>query len=721
MISFESLLKKSKKKIPNLNEEFFREVFDFARKKHDGQKRAGGEKFISHPIAVANILLDFSSDQAMIFAALLHDVAEDSDTSIDEISKKFGKEIGKLVAGMTKLSHVKACGEDRQIGSLRKMFLAMAKDIRVVLIKLADRLHNMQTLQFLSEEKQVRIARETLLIYAQIANRLGVFKLKSPLEDLAFFYLYPDEYHKISEQIIKHETYRDRIVKNAKNRIEKLFYENKIKGEVLGRVKHIYSIYKKLKRKDVDSINEIYDIFAIRIIVPKIADCYAMLGIIHKYFIPLSKRFKDYIAVPKSNGYQSIHTTVIGLSGIKNKTFPIEIQIRTPKMNEEAEFGVAAHWHYKEKGSNSPAEKSKEWISDLVEMERQFKNNKEFVQEISTDQFSDRIFALTPAGEIKDLPIGATPIDFAFSIHTDIGIRMHSAKINRKIVPLDYKIQNGEVIEIVTRKNAVPNQNWLQQCVTGRAKNRIRAFLRKKDESVLFREGKEIFNKNLVRFGLTKLDQKLSILKNYGNKNLTRKDREEILLRIGNGSISALSVLKKIITEKDKKKTKVVDSKIIKKTKKTDEPNKNSIIIEGQSGLPIKMASCCHPQSPDQIVGFVTRGNSVTIHRRDCHSLAKLDPKRFVESYFFGQKPMQKVFLEIKLVFDRIGLLHDISAIFLREQVNVLNFFFKNRHIVVGTMIFVIEINDLERLDSVISKLENISGVGSVRQIREDY
>ncbi len=714
MLSVDQLLKKADTFIPDLDKKRVKEAFVFAKEQHKGQKRASGEDYIYHPLTIANLLLDFLPDEDALIAALLHDVTEECDLTPKDIEKKFGKTVANLVDGMEKLSHVRAYGKDRQIGSLRKMFLAMAKDIRVVLIKLVDRLHNMQSLHFLRKDKQERIAEETLTIYAPIAARLGIYALKGPLEDLSFFYLYPDKYTDIAQQMRKHEPYRTRILKNAKKELKKALEEDDVLGEINGRVKHYYSIYKKMQRKNSESIDSLYDIFALRVVVPTIKDCYVVLGRIHQYWTPLSKRFKDYIAVPKPNGYKSLHTTVIGLSGIKTKSVPIEIQIRTPKMQEEAEYGVAAHWHYKD-GSRTPL-KPGVWVKHLADIENKIKSNKEFFQNIQIDTFSDRIFVLTPNGDVKDLPQGATPVDFAFAVHSDVGMRIKIAKVNGKIVPLDYQLENGNVVEIVTSRDSNPHQNWISFVKTTSARNKIRNYLKSQNREKIVREGRELLNKQLVRFGLEELDPHLQALKNINNKKRTLKEREEILERIGNGSLSASKIVKNLLGKKDLSKkpaNKTYKTKIISETGEVGE-----ILVSGEKKIPVKMPKCCAPKEGDRIIGFITRGGHVTVHKTDCKTIKNLDHARMVDARWASDKSALVTFI-VNTNTDRVGLLRDIVDIFVKSGVSLKSFGFLERISPISAQIYLkAVVNNFEMITILMDRIESVDGVVSVK--RED-
>lgn len=711
MLSFDSLIEKAHNLIPNINEERVRKAFFVASEVHKGQKRESGEDYIYHPLTIANSLLDFLPDEDALIAALLHDTTEDGKLTIEDLKNDFGETVAELVNGLEKLSHVSAHGKDRQIGSLRKMFLAMAKDIRVVLIKLADRLHNMQSLHFLRKDKQERIAEETLTIYAPIAARLGVYALKGPLEDLSFFYLYPEDYADIAQQMKKHEPYRTRILKNAKRDVLKILAEDGVKGEITGRIKHYYSIFKKLQKKETGDIDNLYDIFALRIIVPTIKDCYVVLGRIHQHWTPLAKRFKDYIAVPKPNNYRSLHTTVIGLSGVKTRSVPIEIQIRTPEMQEEAEYGIAAHWNYKEKRGS---EEASVWVRHLADIENKIKSNQEFVKNLQLDTFSDRIYVLTPNGDVKDLPFGATPIDFAFSVHTDVGMHIKAAKVNGKIVPLDYQLENGNVVAIITTKDSNPHQNWISFVKTTTARNKIRQYLKSQDKEKIIREGKDLINKQLKRFGLEELDPHLQALKEINGKKKTMREREEILERVGNGSLNAVKVVKGLLkTEEDKQAPK----KQTYKTEIESESGKTSeILISGEEKIPVKMPQCCEPKEGDKIIGFITRGGHVTIHKKNCNTLKNLDPNRLVEARWASDKSSSVNFI-VKLKSDRVGILRDVVDIFVKHNVNLEGFgYLDNSSPLSPTLYFKAMISNFELVSHLMDRIEQIDGVAEVKK-----
>lgn len=706
------ILEKAAKKIKGLDTTRLDRVIDLCAEKCANKKRLSGEPFFFHPLAIAEIVLDITPDQNMLLAALLHKIPDRSKSFWERCKEDFGEEACEMVKRIDRINAIRIPGEKGQVEILREMFLAMAKDIRVVIIKLAERLHDLQTYTALPPHDREELANETLSIFAPLAGRLGIFHLKAPLEDLSFEILEPEKYREIKIKLEKGEQERDQAITEAKKILEEILKKNGITAQIFGRTKHIWSIAQKMKKKGHDHLEDIYDIFALRAVVSNVKECYQSLGIIHEYFTPLPRRFKDYIAVPKANGYQSLHTTVAGLG---SKHFPVEIQIRSEKMDEEAEYGVAAHWHYKEKGSQkriSQESGAKKWIDGLLEMEEQLRENEDF----SGESFSERIFAVTPNGDIKDLPIGSTPIDFAFAIHSDVGLRLKVAKINGRVVPLGRKIENGDVIEIITARDATPNQNWLSSCASNRAKNHLRAFFRKKDDTTLLREGKILLGKALARFGLPELDQNLSVLNLYLKKKRTKKEREELLVRVGNGSMSPVVIVKNLL-EKDHSQG---SRKAIEKKTETPEKKEEKIIIEGSENLPTKIASCCHPQTGDEIAGFVTRGNHVTIHRADCKTFKKLNPARLVEAHFEGKKLPNRAIVETnRIVKDRKGLLRDVVSIFAEENINVVEVSFPEQSEFHGKMRFVVEYENFEQIDQAIERIEEIPEIERVTRVEE--
>jgi len=713
------IIKGAKSYLPHVDEERLKKVYEFAKKAHKDEVRESGDPYITHPLEVTKILLDLRPDEDSLVASMLHDVLENTPIDVDTLRKEFGEGVIPLLKGMEKLGTIYYRGHEREIENLRKMFLAMADDIRVILIKLADRLHNMRTLQYIPEEKQKRIAQETLTIYSPIAARLGIYRIKNELDDLSFKYLYPQDFKRLETDMKAFAGRQKNIIKKSKATLAKTLKKAGIKNELEGRVKHIYSIYKKLKRKDKNYISELYDIFALRIIVKDEAECYQVLGILHKNWTPLARRFKDYIGHPKPNGYQSLHTTLIGLCSEVNNQ-PIEVQIRSHEMNLVAKYGVAAHWQYKEKGGYSiavPEDKLK-WIQNLVSIHESLKNNIEFIESLNVDIFHDRIFALTPKGDVFDLPQDATPVDFAYSVHTDIGHKCKGAKVNGQIVPLDYKLKNGQVVEILLSNNAQPNRYWLSFVVTSHAKNRIKQWFNSQDRDNLIKIGKELINKHLKRFNQPPLDPDLNLLKKCSDKKMTIREREELLEKIGNGSVDAMSMIKKILPpEKVMKKSskKTITKEVLTEGVKLENAE---VLITGEKGYKTQIATCCMPKPNDEIVGYVTRGRGVTIHKKSCKVLRGHSDDRLIKATWSMQKATEyEVKLKIKRQ-SRIGMLRDIADVFVVAELPILdiqNIRYENSD--VGEMIITASLDSLETLNTVIQKLEEIPGIFSVKEI----
>ncbi|MBI2639061.1 bifunctional (p)ppGpp synthetase/guanosine-3',5'-bis(diphosphate) 3'-pyrophosphohydrolase [Candidatus Peregrinibacteria bacterium] len=739
--TIEEIIDRAKAYLPSLNEQKVRRAYYFAEEAHKDQTRFSGDPYIVHPLNVAAILLDFHPDENSIVTALLHDVAEDTVHTLDEIEKAFGSEIRELCWGLVKLSKVRSKLDDPQTENLRKLFLAMAKDFRVVLLKLCDRLHNMRTLEFVRPEKRKRIAQETLNIYAPIAARLGIYRLKSQLEDLCFQYLLYEEYENIQNQLAKTGKWREKYIETAKKILMETLSKEGIQAQVDGRVKSSYSIYRKMKKKNKTAVDEVFDVFAMRIILPDIykygkeyiGHIYTALGVLHNHFTPLANRFKDYIAVPKVNGYRSLHTTVIGL-GPKVHTQPTEIQIRTESMHEAAEFGIAAHWVYEEdiapltieaaKAAQSASflQQQKDWISGLQKIEEEIKSNHELLENLRVDVFQDRIFVLTPRGDVKDLPVGATPVDFAYCVHTEVGNHCIGAKTNGVMVPLDHELKSGEVVEIVTRKNAKPSQHWLAFVKTNHARNRIRSWFRNLDEGKHLRDGKELLNEKLVQFGQPTLDVNLSVLRAYDGKNLSLKDREDVLCEIGKGSLLASAAVRKIFSVEEllmgglvpaHRKHAGIGTAPPKKKKAKEEDKKPTVVIGGQSNVPYQFVQCCDADFSDELVGYITRGRGVSLHRKRCPVLKNSQDGRLVPvkvAHEPGEVGRYPVCITVE-ADDRVGLVRDISAIIAESSVNIIDARHESLSSENAAMNFVLEIESVDQLERVLSNLEKIPSV----------
>jgi len=686
-----------------------KEALFFASRCHAGQKRKTGEIFVYHPVSVALPLAKLKFDYETICAALLHDVSEDACVSEKEIEKKFGKTIAGLVNGLTKLSkiHFKDHMEEYSVENLRKMFLAMAQDVRVVIIKLSDRLHNLQTLEGHKSFKQRQIiAKESLDIYAPLASRLGMGWLKGSIEDLAFPHLKPKEYkwtrNILEETIPAKEVFLVKFQKEGKKKI----LENNIEiVEIHGRVKRLFSLYKKLQRYD-KNINRIYDLVAIRIIVPSVSDCYKALGIVHENFRPLIGRIKDYIAVPKTNGYQSLHTTVL-----TSDAEIAEVQIRTAKMHEEAEYGIAAYWHYDEvgkpkHGEKAPAEKLN-WIKQLAEWQKDLKDNSEFKKSLRIDFFKDRLFVFTPLGEVLDLPEGATPVDFAYNIHTDVGHKCIGAKINDKLVPLDYKLENGDMIEIVTSKVQRPSHDWLEFVKTNQAKTKIKNWFKKGNRIKNIEDGKEILNHRLRYLKNISIDRVKRVKKDDAFKKFHLDNFDSVLAMIGQGEINADRIIREIFPDKEI---------LIKKPKKffffgkSDSPR---AIIEGQRGILTNIAKCCNPIMGDRIKAYITRSKGASVHKADCPELSKTNAGERVLSAEWDRdsESLSTVTIEVRSL-DRVGLLKDITSLLSEKNINITNLIYKTKtksDLVIFTL--TIEIMNLSNLLRIIESIEKIDGV----------
>ena len=614
---------------PELPIEEVDRAYVFAKQAHEGQTRYSGEPYILHPVAATHHLLRLHPDLASIQACLMHDVTEDTPVKIERIEKEFGKEVATLVLGLEKLAVVKTRGAGQQDEKWQKMFLAMAKDLRIVFIKLSDRLHNMQTLAHVPREKQERIARETLGVHAAIASRLGIYDFKSELEDLAFEYLYPLEHAKLALQVKAQRAKSQETMEFAMSQVEQLLAREALPiADVQGRFKHLYSIFQKMQRKGQEDLNDIYDVFALRVILKdqikdgqgQIAHLYGTLGILHANFLPLQDRFKDYVAVPKPNGYRSLHTTVFGLGGVLSDE-PMEVQIRTESMHREAEIGIASHAVYKlgaqQKEVFSGVKAQMNWLKSLAEQEP---------GSMELDLYPENIFVLTPRHEVVELPRGATPIDFAYSIHSDLGNKLAHAKANGKVVPLDYQLKNGQMVEVGTRNNATPSRYWIGLVKTGSARMKIKNWFNRQDKESNTVLGRNLVNEQLALFEKPLLDDKFALLKNYAGKTRTFQDREQLLELVGLGTMSAAQMVKTLHPE-------IHESEFSERPAK--EPLEGlalteQVLVTGEENLPVVFSACCKPKSPDAIIGYVTRGHSIRIHRQSCRELAGLEGERFV-------------------------------------------------------------------------------------------
>ena len=697
-------------------------AFTLADKAHEGQFRASGEPYIMHPLAVAEILAHLQIDHITLIAALLHDVVEDTEYTKEDIEKLFGAEVAFLVDGVTKLNQFQyETKEDRQMENYRKMILAMAKDVRVVVIKLGDRLHNMRTLKHMRSDKQKRIAKETLEIFAPLAHRLGIFNVKWELEDLSFRYLEPDKYYDLVDQMKQKRQAREDIVNDTMEQLTKALGEAGIKADIKGRPKHFYSIYKKMK-KDNRDLSQIYDLLAVRVIVDTVPDCYAVLGIAHSIWKPLPYRFKDYISMPKSNMYQSLHTTVIGTMGQ-----PVEIQIRTWEMHRVSEYGVAAHWRYKEgnKGADKEFDQKVAWLRQVLEWQ-DTSNPKELVNALKLDVFSGEVFVFTPKGDVVKLPIGSVPLDFAYRVHTDVGHRCVGSKVNGKIVPLDYTLQNGDIVDIIISKTGKPSLDWLNIVGSSESKNKIRNWFKRENKEENIEKGLEALEREAKRLNYSWKELCADNRIQQVVKQLKSNTENELYAACGYGGIPVSTVLLRLVElykkskeHEDARKTteQIIEKLKVQGAKKAK--NGTGVLVKGEPGVMVRMAKCCNPVPGDDIIGYITRGRGVSVHRSDCTSLGHTpeDLERMIEvSWDEASSESFHVGIDIQ-AYDRSGILMEVMAVLSELKITITNMNAKVLENTKNVMInIVVEIRDISQLDFVMTKLRRIREVYTVQR-----
>jgi guanosine-3',5'-bis(diphosphate) 3'-pyrophosphohydrolase len=696
---------------PEADVDSIRRAYIFSAKVHQGQTRLSGEAYLNHPIEVAAIIASLKLDAATVIASLLHDTIEDTNTTLEEITTMFGAEVAMLVDGMTKLSRMELQSrEQREADNFRKMIVAMAKDIRVILIKLADRLHNMRTLKSLPPEKQKRIAQETLDIYAPLANRLGISKIKTELEDLSFMYLnreaYDDLSRKVNQRRIERETYINDLIEIMKRQLA----EHGYKGEVKGRPKHFYSIYLKMLKQGI-SFEDVYDLIAIRIITDTKVNCYAILGLIHSLWTPVPGRFKDFIGVPKSNLYQSLHTTVIGPKGER-----VEFQIRTEEMHRLAEEGIAAHWRYKEKSAISQREEQQfAWLRQLLEWQRDLPDAKEFMDTVKGDLFPDMVYVFTPRGDVKELPQGSTPVDFAYSVHTDIGHQCVAAKVNGRIVPLKHVLRNGDKIEVTTQTGHTPSRDWLKFVKTSKARTRIKAWLKAEERRRSILLGKELLEKDLKKHELnpSKVFKSEDLL--HLANEMSHNTLDDLLAAIGYGKVSAHLVANKLAPEKTH-----IEPIPKKPPQKHAKPSGGGMKISGMDNMLIHLSKCCNPVPGDKVIGFITRGRGVSIHTADCPNVGEItfDKDRLIDvSWGDLQTAAHAVKISVKTQ-DKPGLLASVSTSISAADANITHAEAITGEDRQATLNFTIDIKDVEHLNKIIKNIEGIKGVLDVKRVK---
>lgn len=733
---YDQLLASIRKYHPSEDISMVERAYKLASGAHKDQKRKSGEPYIIHPLYVAIILAELEMDKETIVAGLLHDVVEDTDVTEEEIQRDFGEEVALLVDGVTKLGQLSYDADklEVQAENLRKMFLAMAKDIRVIIIKLADRLHNMRTLQYMKPEKQKEKARETMDIYAPIAQRLGISRIKTELDDLALKYLEPEAYYDLVEKVAQRKSVREAHIDALVKEISKIISEAGIKAQIMGRAKHFFSIYKKMVNQH-KTLDQIYDLFAIRIIVADVKDCYAALGVIHEHYTPIPGRFKDYIAMPKPNMYQSLHTTLIGPGGR-----PFEIQIRTEEMHRTSEYGIAAHWKYKEanngNGINGEEEKLS-WLRQILEWQQGTADNQEFLSLLKTDLdlFADTVFCFTPNGDVKTLPMGSTPIDFAYSIHSAVGNKMVGAKVGGKLVPIDYTIANGDQIEIITSANSKgPSRDWLNIVKSPQARNKINQWFRHefKEENIV--RGKDMLvnyckNKGLNYSDLNKPEYQDKVQKKYGFR-----DWDSVLAAVGHGGLREAQIINRMLEEQRKEEQANVTDEVILRASTGDREKafqannakkRSGIVVKGLADVAVHFSKCCSPVPGDEIVGFVTRGRGVSIHRTDCSNIIQLpdiDRDRLIKAEWQGGAADEELghgqyLAEIRIFANnRTGLLVDISKVFTEREIDIASINSRTNKKGVATISVSFHTKGKDELASVVEKLRQIESIFDIER-----
>lgn len=724
---YSRLIEKIKENKLNCDLSIIEKAYNFSKAAHEGQHRESGEPYIVHPLEVAGILAELELDCTSIVAAILHDIIEDTAYTSEQLRENFGDEVVMLVEGVTKLGKIPyTTKEEQQAENLRKMFLAMSKDIRVILIKLADRLHNMRTLKYKAPEKQTEIAKETIEIYAPLAHRLGISKIKWELEDISLRYLDPQGYYDLVDKIAKkrkeREAYITKITETLSVKIKELGIEG---AQVDGRPKHFYSIYKKMKTKH-KTLEEIYDLFAVRVIVNSVQDCYAVLGLVHELYKPIPGRFKDYIAMPKPNMYQSLHNTLLGPEGI-----PFEIQIRTWEMHRVAEVGIAAHWKYKDGGGTNSTELDKKltWLKQLMELQKDMRDAKEFIDNLKIDLFADEVFVFTPKGDVISLPVDSTPIDFAYSIHSAIGNKMMGAKVNGKLEPLSYKLKNGDIIEILTSSSIHgPSRDWLKIAKSSQARNKINQWFKKEKREENLLRGKELVEKELKKQGLTfsqlfKAEWVDILLKKYNFNTL-----DDLLAGIGYGAVTAAKIITRL-KEEYKKTLKPeeiealgLDSAVqVRPEQKKKAVPENGIIVKGIENCLVRLSRCCNPVPGDDIIGYITRGRGVSVHRRDCSNMVNImeNDDRLIEvSWYTSSNVSYKADITV-MANDRTELLMEITNVIGEAKIPLKAINARTTRDQVAVMNLTLEITNTEQLDNIIKKLKKVKSVFEVTRNKQ--
>jgi len=712
MIRINDILDKIGEYNPEADLDVVERAYIFSARVHDGQVRLSGEPYLSHPLEVAGILADMKLDAVSVAAGLLHDVIEDTHATPEEILEMFGEDITHIVSGVTKLSSLSFdSSQARQAENIRKMILAMADDLRVILIKLADRLHNMRTLNFHMEPKRLKIAQETLDIYAPLAARLGIYWIKKELEDVSFMYLQPEEYTRVKNLVNADRQEREQYIETVKSYIEKKMDDAHLECEVMGRYKYYYSTYQKMVNQGL-AFEEVYDIIAFRIILDTISQCYEALGIVHSLWKPVPGKFKDYVGVPKPNMYQSLHTTVIGPYGER-----IEIQIRTKEMDKVAKSGIAAHWSYKEgKSDDENISQTFTWIQNLVENQENIRDPDEFLENVRIDLFPDEVYVFTPQGEIKSVPRGATPVDFAYLIHTEVGNQCAGAKVNGRIVTLQYKLQTGDTVEIITSKKGHPSKDWLNFVKTVKARSRVRQWVKTQERERSLTLGREMcekaFRKNRLNFNtLVKSDEMEQVVEYFGFKTI-----DDLIVSVGYGKITPLQIIRKIAPkpEPEEKQASILDKLMGRVRKKKP---REGVIVKGVDDILIKFGKCCQPVPGDSITGYITRGYGVTVHRTSCINALKMSPERQIDVEW-AQEIAETYPVKIRVrSFDRVGMLADIAATISKNGANIISASTETRESKIVDSFFTLAVEDTDHLKRVIAAIRKVKHIQEVGRV----
>lgn len=711
----EQLLSRLQAYQPEADLGMVRKAYEFSVRAHEGQTRRSGEPYVKHPVAVAGVLTSLKTDVTAIVAGLLHDTLEDTVATVDELQREFGQEVVHLVDGVTKIGKITfRSSEERQAENFRKMVLSMADDIRVVIIKLADRLHNMRTLEHLKESKRHEIAKETLEIYAPLANRIGIGWVKNELEDLCLKHLNPDAYETLRVRVAKRDEDRQQYIQEVQTLVEKALAENSLVGAVYGRPKHLYGIYQKMKKQSI-SFEEVYDLTALRIITDTKMNCYALLGVIHSLWRPLPGRFKDYIAIPKSNLYQSLHTTVVGPKGEH-----VEFQIRTEEMHRVAEYGIAAHWKYKEQGRVQDKDsKAFGWLRQFIEWQQDLPDNRQFMDSVKLELFHDVVYVFTPKGTVKELPKGATPVDFAYAIHTEVGDHCVGAKVNGKIVPLRHEVASGDTIEILTSPNQTPHKDWLKFVRTSRAKTKIKHWIKAEEQKRSLEIGRRLLEAELRRHGLapsqvSKSDALLELAKQEGYTTI-----DELAAAIGFGHIATAQIVGRLMTPATERSTTTPEASLVPKVA-GERGVEASVQVKGGRDLLMQLSRCCNPVPGDKILGYITRGRGLTIHSVECPNLGALDydRDRLVEVEWDTATPGQHAVNIAVIAEDKTGVLANVSSAIAGSDANISRAEITTREDRKAELHFVVEIADTNHLNRVLKAIERVEGIITARRLR---